>query len=41
VILGFFTPETLREAMMQGIKEAVELLIRFAKGEADKAVIIP
>ena len=41
IILGFFTPETSREAMSLGIQEAVDLLIRLAKGEADKAAIIP
>jgi DNA/RNA-binding domain of Phe-tRNA-synthetase-like protein len=41
MILGFFTPETSREALMQGIQDTVDLLIRSAKGEADKPVIIP
>ena len=41
MILGFFTPETSREAMMQGIQEAVDLLITSAKGEPDQPVIIP
>ncbi len=41
MILGFFTPETSREAMTLGIQEAVDLLLRAAKGEADKRVIIP
>ena len=41
MILGFYTPETSRETMELGIQEAVDLLLRVAKGEADKRVIIP
>jgi DNA/RNA-binding domain of Phe-tRNA-synthetase-like protein len=41
IILGFFTPETTMEDMMQGIQEAADLLMRASKGEADKPVIIP
>ncbi len=41
MILGFFTPETSREAMTLGIQEAADLLLRTVKGEADKPIIIP
>jgi len=41
MILGFFTPETSREAMMRGIQEAADLLIRSANGEAENPLIIP
>jgi DNA/RNA-binding domain of Phe-tRNA-synthetase-like protein len=41
IILGFFTPETSRETMTQGIQEAADLLTRSAKGEPDQPVIIP
>lgn len=41
MILGFFTPETAREAMVLGIQEAVDLLLKAAKGEAEKHIIIP
>lgn len=41
MILGFFTPETSREAMMQGIQEAVDLLITSAEGKPDQPFIIP
>lgn len=41
MILGFFTPETLPEAMMLGIQEAVDLLIMCANGEAESPLIIP
>jgi DNA/RNA-binding domain of Phe-tRNA-synthetase-like protein len=41
MILGFFTPETTRENLMQGIQEAVDLLITCAKGEDEKPVILP
>jgi DNA/RNA-binding domain of Phe-tRNA-synthetase-like protein len=41
MILGFFTPETSREAMALGIQEAADLLLKTAKGEADRPVIIP
>jgi DNA/RNA-binding domain of Phe-tRNA-synthetase-like protein len=41
MILGFFTPETSQESMELGIREAVDLLLRAAKGEADKTVITP
>jgi DNA/RNA-binding domain of Phe-tRNA-synthetase-like protein len=41
MILGFFTPETTREAMFQGIRDAVELLLKVAKGEAREIRVIP
>jgi DNA/RNA-binding domain of Phe-tRNA-synthetase-like protein len=41
MILGFFTPETSREAMTQGIHEAVDLLLKTVQGEAEKPFIIP
>lgn len=41
VILGFFTPETSRDAMTQGIQDAADLLLRTAKGEAENPFIIP
>jgi len=40
ILLGFFTPETTREAMLQGMRDAVELLLRVAKGEAGEIRII-
>lgn len=41
MILGFFTPETARETMEVGIREAADLLLKAAKGETDKPLIIP
>lgn len=41
MILGFFTPETTREAMFQGIRDAVELLLKVARGEAGEIRVIP
>jgi len=41
IILGFFTPETTREAMIQGIRDAVEILLKVAKGEAGEIRFIP
>jgi DNA/RNA-binding domain of Phe-tRNA-synthetase-like protein len=41
MILGFFTPETSRETMMQGIQEAADLLLKAAKGEAERPFVIP
>lgn len=41
MILGFFTVETSREDMKQGIQEAVDHLIKSVKGEAENPVIIP
>jgi DNA/RNA-binding domain of Phe-tRNA-synthetase-like protein len=41
IILGFFTPETTREAMLQGIRDAVEILLKVAKGEAGEIRFIP
>ncbi len=41
ILLGFFTPETTREAMSQGMRDAVELLLRVAKGESEEIRIIP
>jgi hypothetical protein len=41
ILLNFFTPETTREAMLQGIRDAVELLLRVARGEAGEITVIP
>jgi DNA/RNA-binding domain of Phe-tRNA-synthetase-like protein len=41
MILGFFTPETSREIMMQGIREAADLLLKTVQGEAEQPVIMP
>jgi len=41
MILGFFTPEASRETMVLGIQEAVELLLKAAKGEAERPFVIP
>ncbi len=41
ILLGFFTPETTRDAMLQGMRDAVELLLRVAKGEAVEIRVIP
>lgn len=41
MILGFFTPETSREIMTQGIREAADLLLKTVQGEAEQLVIIP
>jgi len=35
MILGFFTPETSRDSMIQGIREAADLLLSTVKGEAE------
>ena len=41
IILGFFTPETTREAMLQGMRDAVGVLLRVAKGDAGEIRVIP
>ena len=41
MILGFFTPETSRETMELGIHEALDLLLKTVKGEAENLLIIP
>jgi DNA/RNA-binding domain of Phe-tRNA-synthetase-like protein len=41
MILGFFTPETSREMMAGGIRDAVENLLKAAKGEAEEIRVIP
>jgi hypothetical protein len=41
MILGFFTPETSREATMQGIREAADLLLTSVNGEPENPVILP
>jgi DNA/RNA-binding domain of Phe-tRNA-synthetase-like protein len=41
MILGFFTPETSREMMTQGIREAVDLLLKTVQGQAERLFIIP
>jgi DNA/RNA-binding domain of Phe-tRNA-synthetase-like protein len=41
MILGFFTPETSREVMIGGIRDAVECLLGTAKGGADEVRVIP
>jgi len=41
MILGFFTPETSREAMIRGIQDAVDTLMQAGKGEAEDVRVIP
>jgi len=41
IILGFLTPETTREAMLQGMRDAVEVLLSVAKGDAGEIRVIP
>jgi hypothetical protein len=41
MILGFFTPETSREAMAKGIREAVDLLLKTVQGEAEDFLSYP
>ena len=41
MILGFFTPETSREAMTRGIQEAVDTLMQAGKGVAEGVHVIP
>jgi DNA/RNA-binding domain of Phe-tRNA-synthetase-like protein len=41
MILGFFTPETSREVMIQGIQDALEIMTKAAKGEAGEIKVIP
>jgi DNA/RNA-binding domain of Phe-tRNA-synthetase-like protein len=41
IILGFFAPETTREVMLKGMRDAVELLLRVANGEAGEIMVIP
>jgi DNA/RNA-binding domain of Phe-tRNA-synthetase-like protein len=41
MILGFFTPETSGETMAQGIRDAVENLMKAAQGDAGEVQIIP
>jgi len=41
MILGFFTPETSREAMIRGIQDAVGHLMQAGKGEAEEVRVIP
>jgi DNA/RNA-binding domain of Phe-tRNA-synthetase-like protein len=41
MILGFFAPETSRETMTRGIREAVDNLLKAAEGEAEDGGIIP
>ena len=41
MILGFFTPETSREMMIVGIRDAVENLLKASKGEPEEVRVIP
>ena len=41
MILGFFTPETSSKVMTQGIHDAVECLLKTAKGDAEEVLVIP
>ena len=41
MILGFFTPDTSREAMALGIQEAADLLLKTVQGEAGNPLVIP
>ena len=41
MVLGFFTPETSREGMLQGMRDAVEILLTAANGKADEVRILP
>jgi hypothetical protein len=41
MILGFFTPDTSREAMTQEIREAADLLLTSVNGEPENPVIPP
>jgi DNA/RNA-binding domain of Phe-tRNA-synthetase-like protein len=41
IILGFFTPETDRDLMVEGMKDGVEILLKTAKGEAEEIVVVP
>jgi DNA/RNA-binding domain of Phe-tRNA-synthetase-like protein len=41
MILGFFTPETSREVMIGGIRDAVENLLKASKGEPEEIRVIP
>jgi DNA/RNA-binding domain of Phe-tRNA-synthetase-like protein len=41
MILGFFTPETSREVMTRGIRDAVENMMRAAQGDPGQIQIIP
>jgi hypothetical protein len=41
MILGFFTPEASREAMIRGIQDAVDTLMQAGKGEAEEVRVIP
>ena len=41
VILGFFTPETSREEMTGGIRDAVDNLMKGGKGEIEPVRVIP
>jgi DNA/RNA-binding domain of Phe-tRNA-synthetase-like protein len=41
IILGFFTPETTRETMVQGMRDAVEVLLKTAEGEGGEITVVP
>ena len=41
MILGFFTPETSREIMIQGIQDAAETMTKAANGEGGEIMVIP
>lgn len=41
IVLGFFTPETRREAILEAIGDGVSLLLGVAKGESEEINVIP
>lgn len=41
IILGFFTPETTLETMVHGMTDAVEILLKAAKGEGKGIMFLP
>ena len=41
MFLGFFTPETHREQILQGLHDAVGTLLQVAEGRADQVTILP
>jgi DNA/RNA-binding domain of Phe-tRNA-synthetase-like protein len=41
MILGFFTPETSRDVMVEGIRDAVDILLKAGRGEAAEVRVIP
>ncbi len=41
MFLGFFTPETWRDAIVAGLRDAVDTLLRAAEGIAEDIVLLP